>query len=78
MGSWKSLGHSLASLVRFLWTVGVILEDKSDLTLFLAFLLFGFFGTEGLSFHLLGVFKDLRVDSESEEKFADCVSERRM
>lgn len=32
----------------------------------------------GLSFHLLGVFKDLRVDSGSEEKFADCVCELRM
>lgn len=32
----------------------------------------------GLSFHLLGVLKDLKVDSGSEEKFADCVCELRM
>lgn len=29
-------------------------------------------------FILLGVFKDLKVDSESEEKFANCVCELRM
>lgn len=65
-------------LASLFWLPFIFSLSLVWVTICRSFCLFCFLEWRGLSFHLLGVFKDLRVDSGSEEKFADCVCELRM